>query len=123
MLKKNFDIDHHIAFSNKPVDEDNYACDELIVGWGVYNRAADPLVLPRTKWVYEQIYGQSSESDAFFDSLAGESSLMNTGIDWCTNLENEFPAVSSDATLASRSSSSVVESMQVLEMDRRQYTH
>jgi hypothetical protein len=87
MMKKHFDVDFTIAFVQKPADEDNYSCDELLVGWGARNRVADPLVSPRARWVVDTIYGSDAENSQFFNTGQGDVSTMTPGVDWCSNLE------------------------------------
>ena len=85
MIKRDFDVDYYMAFVQKPEDEDDYDCSELAVGWGVRNRIADPLVIPRAKWVLESVYGFSAEIDAFFAGSLGQQNQMTAGLDWCSN--------------------------------------
>jgi len=122
MLKKNFNIDTHIAYTAKPIDPDNYRCSELVVGWGHYDRLADPLVLPRAKWLYEQIYSQAAQSDEFFAALSGTSSLMSQGLDWCVNLDNDKPP-SAAGVFAGDPATSTETPMHLLELDRLDYRH
>jgi hypothetical protein len=90
MMKMHFDIDDHIAFVQKPVNESSYTCDELTVGWGARNRLADSLVRPRAQWVVESIYGQTPSIDAFFASEVGQGTAMTPGVDWCTNRDAQM---------------------------------
>lgn len=88
MIKKHFDVDYSMAYVDKPTDYDpdkSYACDEYLVGWGVRNRLADPLIIPRAKWVLDEIYGPLTEHDQLFATGLGTQALMVPGIDWCTN--------------------------------------
>ena len=85
MIKRDFDVDYYMAFVQKPEDENDYDCSDLAVGWGVRNRIADPLVIPRARWVMESVYGFSAEIDQFFANALGQQSLMTEGLDWCSN--------------------------------------
>lgn len=122
MLKKNFDVDSHVAFSSKPVDEDNYECSELLVGWGVYNRLGDPRVLPRAKWVHDQFYGSSEDSDNFFSAQDASSWQMAEGLDWCTNLGNETTAAAS-STFSSQNHLSADHDKQNIQLDLKVLHH
>lgn len=85
MMKHVFEIDYFTAFVTKPVDESQYDCSELTVGWGVKNRLADPLVAPRAKWVVQSIYGQDSQIGEVFATGLGTAVPMIAGLDWCSN--------------------------------------
>jgi hypothetical protein len=96
MMKLSFNIDIYVAFVNKPVDEDDFVCNELLVGWGQKNRLADSLLLPRARWVLDNIYGPGSHFDSFFATEIGQAESMVSGVDWCTNRDGtqmaDFPA-------------------------------
>lgn len=98
MMKFSFDIDIYIAFVNKPVDEDDFFCNELLVGWGQKNRLADSQVLPRARWVLDRIYGSGDAIDSFFSTDIGLVEPMATGVNWCANRDGtvlaDFPGVS-----------------------------
>jgi hypothetical protein len=104
MMKLSFDIDIFIAFVNKPVDEDDFFCNELLVGWGQKNRLADSLVMPRARWVLDRIYGSGGDFDSFFATDIGQVEPMATGVNWCANRDGtvlaDFP-VASEAQVAS----------------------
>ena len=120
MMKKHFNVDLYTGFVSKPLDDSDYGCSELIVGWGQRNRLSDVYVWPRSKWVVERVFGPSAADAAFFDSLIDEQSQMNAGIDWCTNRDNP------NTTIASRSSQKVISSEDQraqLEYERRQRLH
>ena len=85
MMKKNFNVDLSIGYVAKPADENNYRCSELTVGWGQYMRLSDPQVWLRAKWTVDRVYGQSADTNAFFDGLAGLNRPMTVGLDWCQN--------------------------------------
>lgn len=98
MMKFSFDLDAYIAFVDKPADEDNFGCDELLVGWGQKNRLADPNLLPRARWVINSIYGSNDDFASFFASGPGRAEPMVSGVDWCSNrdgvLQADFPGTS-----------------------------
>lgn len=85
MIKKHFNVDYSMAYVQKPDNLDSYVCTDLLVGWGVRNRLADPLVVPRAKWVVDQIYGESAENEQFFNNGLNTQSLMTPGLNWCAN--------------------------------------
>lgn len=92
MMKLSFDIDIYIAFVNKPADEDNFFCNELLVDWGQKNRLADPLVVPRARWILQYVYGPDVSVDLFFDTEIGQATPMIAGVDWCTNRDGTLMA-------------------------------
>lgn len=117
MMKKHFNVDLYTGFASKPVDDTNYRCDELIVGWGQRNRLSDPLVWPRAKWVVENVYGLIDENTRFFDLQIDRQSAMTPGVDWCTNRDNERDGI------ASRASTQVRDSVGQLNAERQQRLH
>lgn len=125
MMKLSFDLDIYIAFVNKPVDEDDFFCDELLVGWGQKNRLADSLLMPRARWVLESIYGASDNFDSFFATQIGQADSMVAGVDWCTNRDSaliaDFPDASQKQTPVSREMKK--SQMQQLDFERRMYIH
>jgi len=126
MMKFNFGHDYHIAYVQKPVDETDYACSELTVGWGSRNRMADSLVIPRVRWVFESIYGSSDEFEQFFATDSGFSEPMTPGVDWCTNRDGGNVT---DASLRGRSLQQMTAAdarqaeFKQLEMERLSHAH
>ena len=101
MLKRHYDVDLHVGFTNQPADFDNFFCDELLVGWGERNRLGDPSVSARAKRAVEDILGASGEFDAFFAEQAGTPTPMTVGVDWCTNRDGDGVAAKfADGTAA-----------------------
>ncbi len=94
MMKKNFNVDLYIGFVNKPQNENNYRCSELIVGWGQRLRLSDPQVWLRAKWVIDRVYGQLPENEEFFNDLIGLNRDMTVGLDWCQNRDGASIAAS-----------------------------
>lgn len=92
MMKLDFNLDSYVGFVNKPANLESYFCSELLVGWGQKNRLADALVQPRAKWALEQVYGQSTEFDEFFESNASQLQSMVAGVNWCENRDNDLSA-------------------------------
>jgi hypothetical protein len=88
MIKREFDVDYYVAYVQKPTNVERYSCSELIVGWGVKNRLADPLVQSRARWVVESIYGAEPQLDQFFLNNVGQQVSMTPGVDWCTNRDD-----------------------------------
>ena len=95
MMKIFHDVDVHLGFIDRP-DSDYYTCDDLLVAWGTKNRLADPLVLPRAKWVYQQILDEENYDlvDEIFASRLGNLEYMVPGVDWCSNVYGEASAAS-----------------------------
>lgn len=121
MMKNDFGIDYFTAFVAKPVDESNYSCSELTVGWGVKNRLADALVAPRAKWVVESIYGPDAQIDYFFANNLGEAVPMTAGIDWCSNRDGVSTVATSQISGATTLKATAASRRQ-LEGERRTYT-
>ncbi|ASJ72082.1 hypothetical protein [Granulosicoccus antarcticus] len=122
MMKREFNIDYYSAFVNKPVDESQYRCDELLVGWGVKNRLADTLVAARARWVAESIYGPNTLIDGFFANELGEAVPMTVGLDWCSNRDG----VTTIAALKNSGAESLelnAATRRQLEGERRRHTH
>ena len=127
MMKFSFGIDIYIAFVNKPVDENNFACTELLVEWGQKNRLADALLLPRARWVIEHVYGVSDTFESFFASDIGLATPMTNGASWCANRDGtlmaaESPTASSRTLDSSRKESNSVQ-MQQLRYERQAHIH
>ena len=83
MMKFHYDVDTHVAFANKPADEENAECNDYVVAWGVRNRLASPLVTPRANFVVDKIMEQSADIDDFFANHIGESVPLRQGEGWC----------------------------------------
>lgn len=103
MMKKNFNMDLSTGYFDRPPDEDNVRCSDLVVGWGQHNRLSDALVLPRARWVVDRVYGPSVENNAFFEAQSGLARNMIAGLNWCENRDQSF----SDASARSSSSSGI----------------
>lgn len=124
MMKLHFNMDYYIAFVDKPADEDNYSCAELIVGWGERNRLANPLVAPRARWVVESVYGAGSELLNSFKENVGHTQAMTPGIDWCTNRDSGMiQALAGLSRTKERKLLSHTDSMQQLNADRIGHKH
>lgn len=85
MMRKNYALELNFAFANKIEETDDTVCEDYIVGWGVRNRLANPVVAQRARLVVENVYGQNSDNSEFFDTGLGTEVLMTPGVDWCTN--------------------------------------
>lgn len=73
----------NIGFVQKPADVENYACDELTVGWGQRNRLADPLVRERARLAAELVVKMTPELRAYLDNALGNVETMDTSLSWC----------------------------------------
>ncbi len=122
MMKNDFEIDYFTAFVAKPVDESDYNCSELTVGWGVKNRLADALVAPRAKWVMESIYGPNPQIDNLFANKLGEAVPMIAGLDWCSNRDGVSTVAASQKSGADTLEAATASRRQ-LEGELRTYTH
>lgn len=86
MMRRYYGVETHIAFFDKPADEENASCDDYLIGWGSTNRAAADLVKVRSKWVMEQIMGSSTEIDEFYQTIGTEGRLP-VGVAYCRSLD------------------------------------
>lgn len=84
MMKYHYDIDMDIAFTDQPERADS-PCSEYLVGWGIRNRLADPLVKTRALAVVSQIL-RDVDWQTFFQEKVGEPQRLINNKDWCTNL-------------------------------------
>jgi hypothetical protein len=93
LMKKYFDIDLDVGFTNKPANS-NPTCSDYIIGWASRNRIANPVVKIRAKQVAQQILNVIDWDDFFNDEVngVGVEELLNTGVDWCSILDSEKAA-------------------------------
>jgi len=124
MMKLSFDVEFYIAFVHKPEDVENYSCNELLVGWGQKNRLADSLVVPRARWVLNNVYGPNIDFDLFFSTEVGQSESMVPGVSWCDNRDATVLADIHETTQAKSSAAKQKNAqMQILEFERRVRLH
>jgi len=89
MMRLTFGLQTNIAFIDKIDQSENPGCEEYLVGWGVRNRLANPLVAQRAHWVVTQIYGGNEDFDQYMTNGLGAEETMTEGVDWCTNNKPE----------------------------------
>ncbi len=75
----------NVGFTNKPVDDTNYTCNDLLVGWGQRNRLADPLVNPRARLATDLVVNMSADMVSYLDNTLSNAEPMNPGVHWCDN--------------------------------------
>lgn len=125
MMKFSFNIDLYNGFVNKPVDQNNFTCDDLLVGWGEKNRLADPLVLARARWALDSVYGVNPSIDSFFATGIGQAEPMIAGVNWCANRDDtllaDFPTGSESQTPTTADDKKA--GMQQLLFERRTQAH
>jgi len=85
MMGYHFDSLTNIGFSQKPFDENNYTCDDLLVDWGQRNRLGDPLVNVRARAATELVVSLTPAITSFMDNRLGDAELMINKIHWCNN--------------------------------------
>jgi len=85
MMGYYFDSPTNIGYTQKPVDEDNYNCGDLLVSWGQRNRLADPLVSVRARAATELVANVTPELNNYMESSLGAPEMMITQNDWCAN--------------------------------------
>jgi len=90
LMKKYFDIDLDVGFTNNPADS-NSTCLDYTIGWASRNRIANPLVKIRAKQVAQQILTKVDWDNFFNDEVngVGLEVLLKTGVDWCSILDYE----------------------------------
>jgi hypothetical protein len=91
MMKYFFDIDRDIAFTQVPADPAK--CSDYIVEWGNRNRVGEEDVIARAEFVVTEMLPGLLDSSLFFDELPFPTP-MQTGLDWCSNLELGVQALS-----------------------------
>jgi hypothetical protein len=81
LMKKYFDIDLDVGFTNKPANS-NPTCSDYIIGWASRNRIANPVIKIRAKQVAQQILNVIDWEDFFNDEVngVGVEELLNTGV-------------------------------------------
>lgn len=75
-----------IAFTNPEPDFEVLGCDDARIGWGVRNRLANPAVATKTKFLMEQVFGQSANLDNFFANEVGEELPLPVDAGWCDSI-------------------------------------
>lgn len=85
MMGHHYDALTNIGFTQKPLDEDNYSCNDLLVGWGQRNRLADPLVSVRARAATELVANLTPELIDFMDNSFGSAEQMTNNVHWCDN--------------------------------------
>ncbi len=75
----------NVGFTQKPLDQENYTCDDLGVAWGERNRLASPLVNVRARTAADLVVSLSPEIQAFLDNNLVVSESMQQDLAWCDN--------------------------------------
>jgi len=102
MMKKHFDVEIHTAYVEKPAGyPEDYSCEELLIGWGEGNRLAAPLVVPRAKFVMDQVLGET-DNENFFANGLGNAVPLPAGDHWCNILYPELTTASSRKALTEK---------------------
>jgi len=86
MMRRFYDVETHVLIFNRPADRANATCDDYIVGWGSTNRAAADLVQIRSKFVMEQVMGESAQIDNFYANIGSEGQIP-VGEGYCQTLD------------------------------------
>ena len=90
MMKYHYDVDYHVGFVNKPVDNPQASCNDYKVSWGVRNRLAGGQVAPRAQLVVNKMMRPSANRDQFFASELGAESSLRIGAGWCDSVSDEI---------------------------------
>lgn len=102
VMSYRYDAVSNIGFTQKPADENNYYCDDLLVSWGQRNRLADPIVNGRARQATDLVLSLTPSMIDYLDNSLGNTEAMQASIDWCNN-QQPSTAVSADAQVRSRS--------------------
>lgn len=86
MMKFHYGIDVHVAFANKPVEEEP-RCDDYQVAWGIRNRLASRLVISRARYVASRILPSSGVNAFLAGNVGSDEALRQTG--WCDSVSRE----------------------------------
>ena len=84
MMGFHYDSIVNVGFTQKPLNEENYSCNDLRVDWGQRNRLADPLVNVRARYAAELAVEVTPELQSYMEA-AGISEAMVQSIHWCAN--------------------------------------
>jgi len=125
MMKFSFNIDLYNGFVNKPEDQNNFTCDDLLVGWGQKNRLADPLVRARAQWALNRVYGAKPSIETFFENSNAQAEPMVSGVSWCANRDGTVLAdfqKQSDEIKSNRTENRQSEMQQIL-LERQIHVH
>jgi len=85
MMGHHFDSLTNVGFTQKPLNEDSYTCNDLLVDWGQRNRLADPLVSVRARVATELVADITPALTTFMESGFGDAELMTNKVHWCNN--------------------------------------
>ena len=103
MMKKHFNVELHTAYVEKPAGyPEDYSCEELLIGWGEGNRLAAPLVVPRAKFVMDQVLGETAVNENFFANGLGNAAPLPVGDHWCNIIFPEITTASSRKALTEK---------------------
>ena len=103
MMKKHFNVELHTAYVEKPAGyPEDYSCEELLIGWGEGNRLAAPLVVPRAKFVIDQVLGETAVNENFFANGLGNAAPLPVGDHWCNIIFPEITTASSRKALTEK---------------------
>jgi len=86
MMKYHYNIEADIGFVTNPSEDHNITYKDYIVGWGIRNRIADPLVSERALFIAKKILPNETNWDNYFASEIGESKMLKEGLNWFDNL-------------------------------------
>jgi len=85
VMSYRYDVFFNTGFTQKPADEDNYSCNDLLVSWGQRNRLADPMVNVRARAATDLVLTMTPEMTAHMDTALGSPEQMETNVNWCAN--------------------------------------
>ncbi|MBX2836562.1 MAG: hypothetical protein KTR35_06890 [Gammaproteobacteria bacterium] len=100
MMGHHYDSLTNVGFTQKPLNEDSYSCDELLVAWGQRNRLADPMVSVRARAATELVANLTPALTNFIESGFGNAELMTNQVHWC---DNQAPTMVAASDLQARS--------------------
>lgn len=96
VMSYRYDTISSIGFVQKPADENNYNCDDLLVSWGRINRLADPLVNVRARRATDLVLNLTPAMQSYLDNSLGNTEGMAKNVSWCNN-QQPTTAVAAEA--------------------------
>ena len=85
VMSYRYDAMTNIGFTQKPADEENYDCGDLLVSWGQRNRLADPLVNGRARKATDLVLSLTPAMTDYLDESLSSAESMQINVNWCDN--------------------------------------
>lgn len=95
MMFRHHGVRYNVAFTDRPIDTEDYGCEDIPVGWGSRNRLGDPWVLERAR--YALVLVLDDPAATLDDTRVGATVPMRVGESWCTNHSDAPPTAAAGA--------------------------